>query len=252
MSPSMSCITAMSSLPLYFVDETATVLAKALFGMVFMPAGGRRRQVVLLSTTMVNKQESGIMPKEKSAASDKPGTGDKSPVQPAPPGKSPIVSSAHLASGRSAELSEFEFGMIIASNAFNRWAVRCMTAAGVTDMTITDVLVLHHINHRAREKKLADIAFILNIEDTHVVNYSLKKLQGLGLVKTERRGKEVLYSTNQQGQALCQRYHEIREQVLVSGLTGSGAEGFELSEMARFLRVLSGLYEQAARAAASL
>jgi predicted MarR family transcription regulator len=166
--------------------------------------------------------------------------------------KVPIVSSAHLAAGRSVELSEFEFGMIIASNAFNRWAVRCMSSAGMKDMTITDVLVLHHINHRAREKKLADIAFILNIEDTHIVNYSLKKLQTLGLVQTEKRGKEVLYSTNEAGQALCKRYFEIREQVLVSGLTGDGTESFELSELARFLRVLSGLYDQAARAAASL
>jgi predicted MarR family transcription regulator len=173
-------------------------------------------------------------------------------AQPARARKVPIVSSSHLASGRSAELSEFEFGLIIANNAFNRWAVRCMSAAGMKDMTITDVLVLHHINHRAREKKLADIAFILNIEDNHVVNYSLKKLLGLGLVKTERRGKEVLYSTNEAGQALCRRYFEIREQVLVSGLAGDGTESFELSELARFLRLLSGLYEQAARSAASM
>jgi predicted MarR family transcription regulator len=174
------------------------------------------------------------------------------PVPATPVGKVPIVSSAHLAAGRSAELSEFEFGLIIASNAFNRWAVRCMSAAGMKDMTITDVLVLHHINHRAREKKLADIAFILNIEDTHIVNYSLKKLHALGLVKTERRGKEVLYSTNDAGQALCKRYYEIREQVLVSGLTGDGTESFELSELARFLRILSGLYDQAARSATSM
>jgi predicted MarR family transcription regulator len=169
-----------------------------------------------------------------------------------PPAKVPIVSSSHLASGRSSELSEFEFGLIIAVNAFNRWAVRCISAAGMKDMTITDVLVLHHINHRAREKKLADIAFILNIEDTHIVNYSLKKLQTLGLVKTERRGKEVLYSTNEAGQEVCKRYFEIREQVLVSGLTGDGTESFELSELARFLRLLSGLYDQAARSAASM
>ena len=192
------------------------------------------------------------MPRKKSADSARQ-TAVEAPAQAVPQvAKVPIVSSAHLASGRSAELSEFEFGLIIAGNAFDRWAVRCMTAAGVKDMTITDVLVLHHINHRAREKKLADIAFILNIEDTHVVNYSLKKLQNLGLVKTEKRGKEVLYSTNEEGQSLCRRYHEIREQMLVSGLTGSGTEGFELSELARFLRVLSGLYEQAARAATSL
>lgn len=194
------------------------------------------------------------MPKEKSSAKApfaQPPTTATASSHPAS-GKMPIVSSAHLASGRSAELSEFEFGLIIASNAFNRWAVRCMSAVGMKDMTITDVLVLHHINHRAREKKLADIAFILNIEDTHIVNYSLKKLQSLGLVKTERRGKEVLYSTNEAGVSVCQRYYEIREQVLVSGLTGDGTESFELSELARFLRILSGLYDQAARSATSL
>lgn len=169
-----------------------------------------------------------------------------------PVAKVPIVSSSHLAAGRSAELSEFEFGLIIATNAFNRWAVRCMAAAGMKDMTITDVLVLHHINHRAREKKLADVAFILNIEDTHIVNYSLKKLQALGLVQTKRHGKEVLYSTNPAGQAVCKRYFEIREEVLVSGLAGDGTESFELSELARFLRVLSGQYDQAARSATSM
>jgi predicted MarR family transcription regulator len=244
----------MALLPRHFSHGIGEMAVTGMGELASMPADGGCIQSGLLNNMAQNKQESGNMPKEKSAASSTSSSsaGDRTPAQLAPSGKTPIVSSTHLASGRSAELSEFEFGMIIASNAFNRWAVRCMTAAGVSDMTITDVLVLHHIDHRAREKKLADIAFILNIEDTHVVNYSLKKLQGLGLVKTEKRGKEVLYSTNEQGQALCRRYHEIREQVLVSGLTGSGTEGFELSELARFLRVLSGLYEQAARAAASL
>ncbi|MDB5728255.1 MAG: transcriptional regulator [Noviherbaspirillum sp.] len=172
-----------------------------------------------------------------------------------PAAKAPKTGTAGRASaetGRSAELSEFEFGLIIAVNAFNRWAVRCMSAAGMKDMTITDVLVLHHINHRAREKKLADIAFILNIEDTHIVNYSLKKLHSLGLVQSERRGKEVLYSTNEAGEAVCKRYFEIREEVLVSTLSQGGKETVELTELARFMRILSGLYDQAARSATSM
>src|SRR3981189_1174244 len=94
-----------------------------------------------------------------------------------------IVSSSPLVSPRSVELSEFEFGLIVAWNAFSRWAMRCMAAAGCPDLTITDVLVLHHINHRARNKKLADICFVLNYEDTHVVAYSLKKLLAAGLAK---------------------------------------------------------------------
>ena len=163
-----------------------------------------------------------------------------------------IVSSAHLAAGKSAELSEFEFGIIIASNAFNRWVTRCMAAAGVAEMTTIEVLVLHHVNHRDRPKKLADIAFILNIEDTHVVNYALKKLQNLDLLTSEKRGKEVLYSTNQKGHELCKRDFEVREQVLVSSLSGKADESEELQTLARFLRSLSGLYEQASRAATSL
>ena len=53
----------------------------------------------------------------------------------------------------------------LAGNAFNRWVVRCMAAAGLKDLTTLDVLLLHHVNHRAREKKLADISFMMNIDD---------------------------------------------------------------------------------------
>ena len=103
----------------------------------------------------------------------------------------PIVSSAHLVSPRSSEMSEFEFGLIVAGNAFHRWVVHCMSAAGLKDLTPLDVLVLHHVTHRARDKRLADIAFIMNVEDTHLINYSLKKLQGLGVVVSSKNGKEV-------------------------------------------------------------
>ena len=56
----------------------------------------------------------------------------------------PIVSSQHLVSPKSPQVSEFEFGLIIAWHAFARWMMRCMAAAGVKDMTPIDVLVLHH------------------------------------------------------------------------------------------------------------
>src|SRR3990172_6523935 len=79
-----------------------------------------------------------------------------------PAGRAPIVSSAHLVSPKSAEMSEFEFGLIVAGNAFHRWIVHCMSAAGLKDLTPLDVLVLHHVTHRARNKRFADICFIIN------------------------------------------------------------------------------------------
>src|SRR5574343_1239432 len=118
-----------------------------------------------------------------------------------PSSTTPIVSSAHLVSPDSAQMSEFEFGLIVAGNAFHRWVVHCMSAAGLKDLTPLDVLVLHHVTHRARDKRLADICLIMNIEDTHLINYSHKKLQGLGVVVSSKNGKEVTYGPTEQGRA---------------------------------------------------
>ena len=164
----------------------------------------------------------------------------------------PIVSSAHLVSAQSAEMSEFEFGLIVAGNAFHRWVVHCMSAAGLRDLTPLDVVVLHHVSHRARDKRLADICFLMNVEDTHVVNYSLKKLQGLGVVASHKSGKEVTYAATPTGLAHVQRYREIRESCLIDALNVDDGLNRDIGELARLLRVLSGMYDQAARAAASL
>lgn len=162
-----------------------------------------------------------------------------------------IVSSNHLAEGDGWEASEVEYGMIIAYNAFSRWITRCMSAAGKTDLTPLEILVLHNSNHRGRDKRLTDICFLLNIEDTHTVNYALRKLVKNELVTSEKRGKEVFYSTSRQGAALCEAYREVREQCFLEGLSRIEMSGEEMREVAASLRALSGQYDQASRAAAS-
>src|SRR5512140_3501277 len=164
----------------------------------------------------------------------------------------PIVSSAHLVSPRSAEMSEFEFGLIVAGNAFHRWIVHCMSAAGLKDLTPLDVLVLHHVTHRARDKRLADICFIMNVEDTHLINYSLKKLQNAGVVASSKSGKEVTYAATLTGRKYVERYRSIRESCLINALNADDSLNRDIGELARLLRVLSGMYDQAARSAASL
>ena len=164
----------------------------------------------------------------------------------------PIVSSAHLVSPRSAEMSEFEFGLIVAGNAFHRWIAHCMSAAGLKDLTPLDVLVLHHVTHRARDKRLADICFIMNVEDTHLINYSLKKLLALGVVASRKSGKEVTYAATDFGRQYVERYREIRESCLIDALNADDALNRDIGELARLLRLLSGIYDQAARSAASL
>jgi predicted MarR family transcription regulator len=159
-----------------------------------------------------------------------------------------FVTSSHLAESYP-ELSEFEYGLIVAWHAFERWMHRCMSAAGNDEMAALDVLVLHHLRHRDRAKKLADICFVLNIEDTHLVSYSLKKLVARGLAHGEKRGKEVLFTVTKAGKELCGRYREARSSCLLPGFARTPDEAARLADIARFLRGQTGTYDQASRAA---
>ena len=164
----------------------------------------------------------------------------------------PVVSSAHLASGAAPSLSELEFALTMTNNAFHRWMVRCMAAAGMPGLAPLDILILHSVNHRGRSKTLADICLVQNIEDTHTAVYAIRKLEKAGLVVSGKQGKEKTVSITAEGEALCQTYREIREALLVKAVESIGFDQDEMSKLATLLRALSGHYDQAARGAASL
>jgi predicted MarR family transcription regulator len=164
----------------------------------------------------------------------------------------PVVSAAHLAEGVMPSLSEAEFALTVLGNAFQRWIVRCMAAAGFPGLGHIDVLILHAVTHRAREKTLSDLCMMFNIEDTHVVAYALKKLESLDLIETGRRGKEKIVKVTEAGAAACRRYRDVREALLVASIKTLNFDEDELSRIAGLMRALSGQYDQAARGAASL
>lgn len=162
-----------------------------------------------------------------------------------------VVSSAHLAEGSFPELSEFEFGLTLANHSYHRWMMRAISLAGHPDMSALEVLILHSIHHRARSKTLADICLVLNIEDTHTVNYAVKKLRKAGLVEEGRQGKEKTVAATEAGAAVCERYRDIRNRLLLDALEDLGLERSQISTLSRLMRLMAGHYDQAARAAAT-
>lgn len=163
--------------------------------------------------------------------------------------KRAIVSSAHLADGAAPALSELEFSLTLAAAAYQRWIARCAAAAGLA-LSPLEVLILHTVRDRA--KRIADITLVLDIEDTHLVTYAIRKLERAGLIATHRAGKEKLVAATDAGRDFCAQYRDIRERVLAAAIVVDGPDGAHLSEAADLLRRLSGQYNQAARAAATL
>ena len=70
------------------------------------------------------------------------------------------------------------------------------------------------------------------------------------LVSSENHGKEVFYTTTPSGVNLCLGYRAVRESCLVNGF--ADFDGGKGAELAHQLRLLSGLYDQAARSATNL
>ncbi len=163
----------------------------------------------------------------------------------------PIVSSSHLASEEAVKVSEFEYALTMVNNAFQRWMQSCSSTSGLPELSPLDILVVHNIYHRNRAKRIADVAFTLNIEDLHTISYSVRKLVKLHLVESSRQGKDTFFSVTEQGEAFCNRYRDVREQCLVEVLKKMNIDD-QLGDIATMMRTLSGFYDQASRAVRSL
>lgn len=146
-------------------------------------------------------------------------------------------------------LSDLEFSLIVAMHGFSRWVVHCGEAAGGRGLSALDVLVLHAVNLRARDKKLADICLVLNVEDGHTVAYALKKLEEQGYVAHRQAGRDRVYAATADGDALCARYHAIRQEALVASLAADGTDFGAFAPTTRMLNRMSRYYSHASRTA---
>ena len=152
-------------------------------------------------------------------------------------------------SPESGRLSELEFAMIVSINGFMSWVSHCAEAAGGRGMGPLDVLVLHAVNQRARNKRLADICLVLNVEDSHTVAYALKKLDDYGYVTHRQDGRDRIYQSSPDGDAFCERYVEVRERALVESLKLDEVDFDRLDETAKTLNRMARYYAHASRTA---
>jgi predicted MarR family transcription regulator len=158
---------------------------------------------------------------------------------------------ASTTKARGSKMTSFEIALVVAYNAFTQWAARCATASGLVGFSPFDAVILNLVNTRLMNKRAADICFALKVEDAHTVAYALKKLGNAGLVTSQRIGKETLFRTTEEGARICDRYHEARRTYLIEAVSLLDADEFDIDEIASFLHALSGMYEQAARNAAT-
>lgn len=170
-----------------------------------------------------------------------PGTTEAARIEAAP--DAPLF----VPSDISKDLSDFEFSLFTLMFGFQSWTENCMSAADVRGLNSLDILVLHAVNHRARGRKQTEICMVLNIEDSHLVAYALKKLVAADLVQSTAEGRERHFETTAKGSEACLGYRRVREEFLVPSLSWIAAGKNTIPETAGFLRTMTALYAQAGR-----
>jgi predicted MarR family transcription regulator len=92
---------------------------------------------------------------------------------------------------------------------------------------------------RNRALRAFDIGYALSIEDAHLVSYSLRRLMRLGLMNSERTGKEIYYFPTKESEPSYLRYLAVRKEYLISAVEMVNKEGYDLEVMAKMLRAIS-------------
>jgi predicted MarR family transcription regulator len=150
------------------------------------------------------------------------------------------------------DVAEIEYALMRTNQAFERWQTECL--ASVIDFAASgeENAMLHIIRMHDRPKTIKDLARLANREDIPNMQYSLRKLIGAGLVVRQGSGRAgVTYSVTDLGRDVTDRYADVRGSLLVEAIDSVPNFTQKLEEAARTLELLTGIYEQVARAAAT-
>lgn len=168
-------------------------------------------------------------------------------------GGTPLDYRWHLAAtAGEVEATELEFALMRAFEGFGRWQAECL--AGVCDLAATgpENALLHIIRMNDRPKSIKDLARLTNRDDVPNIQYSLRKLIGAGLVERKGAGRSgVSYEVTAEGRRVTDDYGVLRRRLLLAEIDSLPGFSARLAEAARTLNVLTGIYEEVARVAAT-
>jgi len=150
------------------------------------------------------------------------------------------------------DVAEIEYALMRTNQAFERWQTECLESVVDFAASGQENAMLHIIRMNDRPKTIKDLARLANREDIPNIQYSLRKLIGAGLVSREGSGRSgVTYSVTDKGRDVTDRYAEVRGALLIDAIESVPNFPQRLEEATRTLELLTGIYEQVARVAAT-
>lgn len=150
------------------------------------------------------------------------------------------------------DVAEFEYALMRAFEAFGRWQAECLACVSELAASGPENAMLHIIRMHDRPKTIKDLARLSNREDIPNMQYSLRKLVSAGLVERRGSGRSgVTYFVTDKGRAVTDHYADVRAGLLIKAVQSVPDLGLRLQEATSTLELMTGIYEQVARGAAT-
>lgn len=161
----------------------------------------------------------------------------------------------HLATdSHEVAITELEFAVMRVASTFDRWQSDCLSCCEKQTFSGADVATLHVIRMHDRPKSISEIGKLLRRDDIANLQYGVRKLLKSGLIEKSpgesKSRKDTSYRVSKRGREVTDAYTDYRQELLLS-MTESLGSNTKLEEVARILNLLSGLYDQASRVAAT-
>jgi predicted MarR family transcription regulator len=164
-----------------------------------------------------------------------------------------IDRSWHLArTPQEMHVAELEYALIRCFEAFGHWQAECLASVAGFSASGPENALLHMIRMNDRPKSMRDLAHMANRQDIPNMQYSLRKLIKGGMVARSGSGRSgVTYEVTELGRQITDDYADVRADLLVNSVARVPDLAKRLPEAAHALDLMIGIYEQAARTAAT-
>ena len=149
--------------------------------------------------------------------------------------------------------TEFEWAVMRFFSAFERSCLQLSITGGSSNLSFQELVLLHVVGMQHHAQTSHSIARQLNRDDIQNLQYALRKLEKRGLIGKSLgdRNKTAHYSITSDGRECVELYAKIRAQLLSGRTELVGEIDRKLQEATQLLSVLTGIYDDVARVAAT-
>lgn len=144
-------------------------------------------------------------------------------------------------------LTELEIALFRTFAAFDAWQHHSQAAASDAPLNRTDCMVLNIVRMKERPKTAAEITRLLNRDDISNIQYSLRKLEKLGLIQPGKtsRHKTKAFEVTERGQDATEMHAQLRRELMTKAVSRVKDWQARAEEAAELLDHLRALYEHA-------